>query len=55
MMITATARLPGEHLGEWREWIKLHGGNVVVPRAKGEKHEQSKADARQSGAGASSE
>ena len=33
-MITATARIPEEWLEEWRVWVVLHGGNVLVPRAK---------------------
>lgn len=35
-LITATARLPEEHLEAWRKWIKEHDGNVVVPREKEE-------------------
>ena len=34
--ITVTARIPEEHLEEWRVWIVLHGGNVVIPRKKAE-------------------
>lgn len=34
MMITATARIPEEHLEAWKEWVKQHGGNVLVPRDK---------------------
>ena len=36
-LITATARIPEEHLEAWREWVKAHDGNVVVPREKEDK------------------
>ena len=39
-MITATARIPEELLEEWRVWIVLHGGNVVVPREKKEDRDE---------------
>ena len=38
LLITVTARLPEEHLEEWRKWIKEHDGNVVVPREDKNEH-----------------
>ena len=42
--ITVTARIPEEWLEEWRVWIVLHGGNVLVPRNKEEKEVQNETD-----------
>ena len=42
--ITATARIPKEWLREWRVWVVLHGGEVLVPRTKMEETEAKPAE-----------
>lgn len=37
--IIVTAEIPKELLEEWRLWVVLHGGKVLIPRSQEEKKE----------------
>ena len=39
-MIMVTAEIPEEFLEDWRIFVVIRGGKVLVPRSKREKEEQ---------------